>query len=385
MKYLKNFKENKDEYYVECTPTDINAIRISKQTIEYLSQFKDLTCISNVYPKDELSIFNTSTGKKIVELYELPDEYFMVYVKKTAGYFGTWYKCDQLDGVKELFIDRGIIGTGVNESNKEDYYVDITGESTSKLIPINISKQSINYILSLFPDISLNDNKMSGTSKYRQRGFRYELASSYNGKDYIIIYLNSDYYAHIIEVEDEYFLVTIVMYSDDYSIKCDQLDGVKELFEDIHSSSFDPSELNESYTNFKLPESEENKDNFYIVTYDEYSKNNNYENCINISTQSIKYIKNLFKKQIQNLLRFEVQNVCYEESQWFRMITISMKYNFITGSGKISKKDIALDIVEKPDEYFHVEFYIIGNKDSECYICDQLDGVKELLIDKKLI
>lgn len=114
MKYLNNFKENKEDYYIELESTSLNCnyINMMNNSTQYLKK---------LFHKDKWHI--KMDGKKIryldgytmgqswvysITIYELVDEYFLVhYVTKHKNNY--YYKCDQLDGVKEMLNDLYII------------------------------------------------------------------------------------------------------------------------------------------------------------------------------------------------------------------------------------------------------------------------------------
>lgn len=142
MKYIKNFNEdNKDEYYIKVSSGEIADYKCmipSIQFVDYMNRlFPDKTpkkpkwSLSNKQKYDEfgrseddigytceewnygVSVFKfctlnytkSITKRLIFSISELPDEYF--YAFDTINH--KHYKCDQLDGVKELLVDKGII------------------------------------------------------------------------------------------------------------------------------------------------------------------------------------------------------------------------------------------------------------------------------------
>lgn len=128
MKYLKKFKESKDEYYVGISLPIYNQylddlISIGTQNIDYIKKLFTLYGGPEKWTIKEEKVRNSSDSHLSVRIeptkynatifiYEIPDEYFLVCI---YGEFNTgnrrlsMYKCDQIDGVKELLIDLKII------------------------------------------------------------------------------------------------------------------------------------------------------------------------------------------------------------------------------------------------------------------------------------
>lgn len=119
MKYLKHFKEN-NEYFVKVDNFDSgDCISISNQSIDYIKQFFadveaqfnvfQVACPTETNPKSTFSIleifiedesYDRSSDESDIDIWEYPDEYFFVIFNKS----NLTYKCDQLDGVKELLM-----------------------------------------------------------------------------------------------------------------------------------------------------------------------------------------------------------------------------------------------------------------------------------------
>lgn len=136
---------------------------------------------------------------------------------------------------------------------------------------------------------------------------------------------------------------------------------------------------------------EGNKEDYYIE-YDRHHIRDYYkQESINISKSSINYITKLFPN-IKLLDSSRIKNKIN------RFLFIS-KYRYSIINTKEDDKEIEylciskrrgdwdrvfLTINELPDEYFRVK---IDTDDYSYlyYICDQLDGVKELLTDLKII
>lgn len=158
MRYLKSFSENKDEYYTELPvyrdeeDRDEEDIIMSQQSVNYIfnlfpkitieeilqnSKLPDVYVVQLIedmgnrfiriwkrkeYTPGELKIifFNKRHNKKpeVLEvddmefcgyISELKDEYFDVYLCSDTIQGCGEFICDQLDGVKELLSDKGII------------------------------------------------------------------------------------------------------------------------------------------------------------------------------------------------------------------------------------------------------------------------------------
>lgn len=128
MKYLKLFKELKDDYYKDYEFTEYDNVDMSKQSIDYIKNlFKDngdmfistgtddniidsLSGFDNVYNRLFLSAYTRRHKELIFSINQLKDEYFLIFIEQDPGYYnGKIFICDQIDGVKELLIDKGII------------------------------------------------------------------------------------------------------------------------------------------------------------------------------------------------------------------------------------------------------------------------------------
>lgn len=128
MKYLKNFKESKDEYYIEigkivnnCEPAFLPStkIDISKQSVAYINDiFKGTVSQIDIdYNRsssyNEIGLIETEVGNKYIRISKNSDitisEYTDEYYKVNVFRDGLSYKCDQLDGVRELLKDKGLI------------------------------------------------------------------------------------------------------------------------------------------------------------------------------------------------------------------------------------------------------------------------------------
>lgn len=122
----------------------------------------------------------------------------------------------------------------LKEWNKEDYYTRYNG--MYGLYPVDISEKSINYIKNLFPNIVESE-------KFKE-GYRYVIGgygardipgNERSGGKYMDIFtrgfnrFRGDMVAHIGELVDDYYIVYI---PGGFCYKCDQLDGIKELFID---------------------------------------------------------------------------------------------------------------------------------------------------------
>lgn len=117
--------ENKDEYYIELKrwPStaglgvirDINNnyINISKQSYNYISKIA-LNHLCKIYEDNnnnrryirlyKLGLFNEPEPIADLTIQELEDEYFCVHIA-----LGSTYRCDQIDGVRELLEDLNYI------------------------------------------------------------------------------------------------------------------------------------------------------------------------------------------------------------------------------------------------------------------------------------
>lgn len=121
MRYIKKFNEvDKDDFYTKISLSSYDKllndkIPISKQSIYYIKGFFNKGWIVNIYfdkRENKYLIVNNEDIKIII--YELPDEYFLIDIiiinnNKPAIKSLAIYKCDQLDGVKELLKDLKLI------------------------------------------------------------------------------------------------------------------------------------------------------------------------------------------------------------------------------------------------------------------------------------
>lgn len=117
MKYLKKFKESKEEYYVNFDTSKLEKkefINISDRSVYYIKEFLGVKFnyrLTSLYPgisnvDKYIMIYEVSGGNERLKysIMELEDEYFIVHVYKGKLYSNT-YKCDQIDGVLELLKD----------------------------------------------------------------------------------------------------------------------------------------------------------------------------------------------------------------------------------------------------------------------------------------
>lgn len=131
-----------------------------------------------------------------------------------------------------------------------------------------------------------------------------------------------------------------------------------------------------------------NKDDFYTEIKDgtwlNYTPSwgEHEDIIINMPRINIEYIRNLFKDK--KYKKFNIIKI--------RDASIPEKYNLEISvnndslypeNSKLS--EILITITELADEYFIVSFEIPNIHDGNVYKCDQIDGVKELLQDLKLI
>lgn len=133
MRYLKNFKESdKSDYYTTDVIGDQKYIDISEQSIDYIKTLfpgiiksKQFTDESEYRYETDLrsakngeficvKIYKKRNGKWdgnfVMYIMELEDEYFTVYLARHVENKDgpTIYKCDQIDGVRELIKDKVI-------------------------------------------------------------------------------------------------------------------------------------------------------------------------------------------------------------------------------------------------------------------------------------
>lgn len=130
MKYLKLYKESDksnyyvkiENYYQDMGNNVYRFVDLSDHHLYYLKilfnhynievdhhddfSFKNRTSINGVrYLKVWIGAL---TGMCDIRIEEIEDEYFLVVLNK-ADTYDSRYKCDQIDGVKELLIDKGVI------------------------------------------------------------------------------------------------------------------------------------------------------------------------------------------------------------------------------------------------------------------------------------
>lgn len=125
MKYIKKFKESvypspdKDDYYVEIKYVDHrdlnmnDKIRMSKYNFDWIVSLFKLTDVrqpdSYKSPYEKYNTILYTNSIYAIYISELEDEYFLVSFSRLDGHYQIFYKCDQLDGVKELLKDSKII------------------------------------------------------------------------------------------------------------------------------------------------------------------------------------------------------------------------------------------------------------------------------------
>lgn len=111
MKYLKQFNESdKSEYYIKYDPGHLHSKDLCIMSEGNIKYFESIIKIFHFSVHKRMLTFyyklsNSGINIPIGYIYEIPDEYFIVYFIKSKSY----YKCDQLDGVKELLVDKRII------------------------------------------------------------------------------------------------------------------------------------------------------------------------------------------------------------------------------------------------------------------------------------
>lgn len=116
--------------------------------------------------------------------------------------------------------------------DKSDYYypININTEEYDELKFVSISKQSIEYLSNITPNHTYKIQDyfapgIPGEIEYL-RFFKFKNITQYSIR-------KPDTISHFFvkELEDEYFYVSI---SNGRSYKCDQLDGIRELLEDLN-------------------------------------------------------------------------------------------------------------------------------------------------------
>lgn len=125
MKHIKKFNEhNTDDYYM---PYDghgdhLKQLDISQQNIDYIKNLLDKnkynvnttgdwldgTAGKSIVISRSKPMFSARVDFNSIEISELEDEYFRVYFHRKLEKSRA-YKCDQIDGVRELLKDKGVI------------------------------------------------------------------------------------------------------------------------------------------------------------------------------------------------------------------------------------------------------------------------------------
>lgn len=120
MKYIKHFNENKESYYVEYNAHFVefadDIIDMPTGSIEYIETlfgenwklYSDWELNSNANRGIHIKSRYRANSIRYLDIIELKDEYFLVIIVGN-GTGMQRYKCDQLDGVRELLMDKGII------------------------------------------------------------------------------------------------------------------------------------------------------------------------------------------------------------------------------------------------------------------------------------
>jgi hypothetical protein len=133
MRYLKVFESFKEPLYCQIDRTDgmdlieTKSVDMSQRTSDILMSFRFKNEIihsislkgdpeSNLYVKGSITpghhFVDIQTNKNNIEIVELDDEWFVVRVHRPLEHYhhfpgnaSTTFKCDQLDGVLNLFKD----------------------------------------------------------------------------------------------------------------------------------------------------------------------------------------------------------------------------------------------------------------------------------------
>lgn len=189
--------------------------------------------LSDYYSTLQSSSVNVST------ICEIRDEYFIVDLCFVEGGKRS-YKCDQLDGLVQLLLDKGVINNNINESfSKGDYYQKISEVEYDRLVwgvggfwgPVDQLYEDIFENKEIFTreEVEYLNGINHGRSSHiwTNEGYStYEFDDSFKCEiDYLGLTIV------ITKLKDEYFIVNYLNNIHEL-YKCDQLGGLRELLKD---------------------------------------------------------------------------------------------------------------------------------------------------------
>ena len=219
------------EYYYKLTEDEFTTqdnFLFTKEDLDlFFSSFEVVAMLSNnptlssgiILPKDfgfaeDISIVIISGG---IDIYNGGDEWYIVDM---GG--GRYYKCDQIEGIRKLMVDEGIIKERLNESYQEKY---------TEVDRIDIMSNG-----SRVPFSKRESEVMSKYFKFTHS----KIAMKYHAKSYGQI-LNNKKEVMIIcykKLDDWYDVWVNIWegYGDEYKdfyYRCDQLDGLEDCLKMI--------------------------------------------------------------------------------------------------------------------------------------------------------
>jgi hypothetical protein len=247
MKHLKLFENHQEEplyqllgpysreYFKNCIDIRPETLReLTKWGIKWSKTISGGHKVGNKGKKDGEFQYIFIAGNSWDFIVEMEDEWYLVCFGKNV------YKCDQLDGLQQFLLDKGIITPSLfTESFKEeDYYNRITSEEymETKCIPFDISELQTLKSLKLKEGLGIfylcldYEPFYKTPDEFKYNKVHYVGLKPISGDESI-----TDY--SISKTNDEWFYVRIYWVSQfggshyDY-FKCDQMEGVLKLLKD---------------------------------------------------------------------------------------------------------------------------------------------------------
>jgi hypothetical protein len=241
MRYLKLFEGfETDDYYVKIDEEKyldllgddwVNERKVSKDVIDRL---KKMGYLINKLPQtayDPRSKFKSVFiyyGNKTARIYQLDDEYFMLELQPRRPQI--CYLCDQFEGLVKCIKDN----------------LDPLLNKTMKHLGVF---EGVEGVDNLYKEVSEDEYDELATSHVKFTTYEKEVIKKYfhqvsRGlveveeryiipKEYFLISYNHKLRMAISKIDDEWFMV--LLYEKNRYYKCDQIEGLKKLIEDILS------------------------------------------------------------------------------------------------------------------------------------------------------
>ncbi len=363
--------------------------------------------VSNNYKIANFELNSYSEDRRLsFTIQEIKDTYFIVRFWVNNGIrrwgLGSYYKCDQFDGLYEFLKDypewspaiRSEISnnrlmtlpdqhTDLNENlyyvrdNPHEPSIVPPGSKEGKVLPNDISDIDINFIKKgLGIDTKINIIKrefLNPNTIVSHYIFYYNMKGEVGNLNTMSNTHHRDIrLVHVYSYTDEWFKVRI----DDRLYWCDQVDAVVKCVQDSIDKDVFYNNINESIHHPNLPEITD--EYFYQITPDEFHSllgiSQGYLNPLQILKFSVKEISYLDKLDKEDLTRTGVFNYAFDVMFHRKSITFKMI------DGKFT--DISGEIFKVNDEWFLVELILDVIDIPIHYKCDQIEGLIDFL--KKL-